>query len=88
MFEPESVHQHRKLAKKAFPFAALLFIVFTFLWQAARIIRLRLPAGHDEAVYLLRSRDINEFGWRSVPGHYWSDYRRRVCPSYMRSLIE
>ena len=80
MFEPESVHQHRKLAKKAFPFAALLFIVFTFLWQAARIIRLRLPAGHDEAVYLLRSRDINELGWRSVSGHYWSDYRAPGLP--------
>lgn len=58
--------------------AAAVFLVIE-LWQVAR----RVPLGHDEAVYLLRSRFMA--GSTAIGGHegYWAAYRAPGLPALL-----
>lgn len=67
--------------------AAVLVACFS-LAQAASMIVMRRPLGHDEAVYLLRARDISELGWSTTGGGYWVDYRAPGLPLLAAGLGE
>lgn len=64
----------------------LALALCSFGVAAADGLAVRSPLGHDEAVYMLRGRELLEGGWAITYGNYWHDYRAPGLPLLIASL--
>ena len=51
-----------------------------FFVATASGLAVRSPLGHDEAVYMVRGRELLEGDWATTYGNYWYDYRAPGLP--------
>jgi 4-amino-4-deoxy-L-arabinose transferase-like glycosyltransferase len=54
-------------------------VVVAYLGICIAALAERSAFGHDESVYALRSRDLQD-GWSNLSGNYWRDYRAPGLP--------
>ena len=64
---------------------ALGIVVVCYLAICVAALAQRSALGHDESVYALRSRDLQD-GWTNLSGNYWRDYRAPGLPLLLATV--